>query len=629
MTASENTYENPKAYGPIYLPSGGTPVGKFEFLVTKQSGDGAEIGTFVRADTEEGEIIGVITDMKTVGGYRDPIARESEFTEAASKVSDTAMVAQAQVFYSPKMRSVRPGIVNPASISDIAKATRSDKLEWPIPAGLIPVPGGDYACVMFDGDNLLGPESAHLCIGGLSGQAAKTSYAGFLLKNSLEYGKKFNTSVAALVINVKGDDLVNLDSPPAPGYELTAADLAMYEAMGVSPTPFDDVKVYSPRLPAGLLRRDGPLTNSSNPKAIPFFWDLDMVWNYLDYFFPWMYEDEKLMSFFADFEKLVLRPNKKDRNSSWGNDKVDTFDKFDDWIGRIIAQGEEDGTSVPWRSHHVATLSKIRRMIGALPNRCNGLLAGGSADHITDDIPVNDWKAGHVMVVDIANLTSDIQAVVIARTCERLLSHAQKGELGVDHLIIFLDELNQFAPANGSDGAIKKILRKIASQGRYANISLWGAAQKLSKIDEMVRDNAATRALGISADGELSSGIYGKLSGGISEKIATLDKGSMALWHATFRSALIIKFPRPAWQTGRSGKKPPALSQLLGMPDAAVKKITSGLSEAEIDAVVSTATSVEEAKEQLYKRRTPNRDDIGLAVPKGSSLDLDDIFKIE
>jgi uncharacterized protein len=67
--------------------------------------------------------------------------------------------------------------------------------------------------------------------------AAKTSYAMFLLKAIQDkYSKKSNApneSVAFVVLNVKGRDLLGLDEPNA---DLTEEDKSTYRKLGVQPS---------------------------------------------------------------------------------------------------------------------------------------------------------------------------------------------------------------------------------------------------------------------------------------------------------------------------------------------------------------------------------------------------------
>ena len=59
--------------------------------------------------------------------------------------------------------------------------------------------------VSFDSHYLLGPDGAHLNIGGISGLATKTSYAMFLLRAI----QMRHPDTATIVMNVKGEDLLS------------------------------------------------------------------------------------------------------------------------------------------------------------------------------------------------------------------------------------------------------------------------------------------------------------------------------------------------------------------------------------------------------------------------------------
>jgi len=61
---------------------------------------------------------------------------------------------------------------------------------------------------------LIGPEGAHLNISGISGLAAKTSYAMFLLKAIQDYKQSHeDENIAFVIFNVKGKDLMAIDEP--------------------------------------------------------------------------------------------------------------------------------------------------------------------------------------------------------------------------------------------------------------------------------------------------------------------------------------------------------------------------------------------------------------------------------
>ena len=611
MTKSE---QNP--LGTVYLPSTGTGVGFFQFIVDPEHGREVAIGTPVSAETVEGRLVGVVVDLHTVGVGSDPVRDElgARYDAAYIAAIPEVMLATVQVYSSPAMRPATAGIVWPANAQELLAATGIDRIEWPIPAGVLPLADGGWAKVCVDGKALLGPESAHLIVNGLSGQAAKTSYAGVLLKAAISAGSQ-SESVAALVFNVKGDDLVYLDQKPSAGYELSEDDLAMYQALGIPAEPFEDVEVWAPALPGGEK------TGSRRDDVEVLRWDLVDMWKYMHHLIG-VYDDEKVSSFFAEFgEAHIYSTNPMAR--------IDTFDKLDAWFNAQFQESTDRGDNVGWRSHHVATMRRIRRMIMGLVPRCNGLLARSEAKE-SSDIPADGFRHGKVVVVDIAGLQPDVQSIVIARTMDRIMTKAEDGYIGVDHLVVFADELNAFAPAQGGElRAVRKILQRVSTQGRYAGISLWGACQKMSKIDELVRDNAATRALGITTDGELASGVYGRLPSGLAERIATLPKGQMALYHYTFRGAMVVRFPRPAWRTGKAktiGRRKGVLDT-LNLSERSTERLLEGIDPESAAKIIAENDGGESAVEALLRNRRPDMKKTVVHEP--SRFDIDDPFDLD
>ena len=406
-----------------------------------------------------------------------------------------------------------------------------------------------------------------------------------------------------------------VDQPPAAGYELSDEDKAMYEALGIPATPFENVEVWAPSLPGGEK------TGSRRDDVSVLQWDLVSMWQYMHHIVG-VYDDEKVSSFFAEFGELHIRTS----NPAM---RIDTFDKLDAWFDARFEEAAERNDNNGWRSHHTATMRRIRRMIMGLVPRCGGLLSRGTAK-ASMDIPVDAFTHGKIVVVDIAGLQPDVQSIVIARTMDRIMRQAEDGYIGVDHLVVFADELNAFAPAQGGElRAVRKILQRVSTQGRYAGISLWGACQKMSKIDELVRDNAATRALGITTDGELASGVYGRLPSGLAERIATLPKGQMALYHYTFRGAMIVRFPRPAWRTGKAKKAKPRKGALdtLKLSARSRERLLEGISREDAERVIAEHDGGEAAVDALLRDRRPDMEKTVLHEP--SRFDIDDPFDLD
>ena len=94
---------------------------------------------------------------------------------------------------------------------------------------------------------LLGPESAHVNISGISGLATKTSYAMFLLQSILQTAQD-KERIAIIILNVKQADLLQVD---VRGPELPPEQKALWEAMGLEPKPFGPTGHVHYLLPRG------------------------------------------------------------------------------------------------------------------------------------------------------------------------------------------------------------------------------------------------------------------------------------------------------------------------------------------------------------------------------------------
>jgi hypothetical protein len=100
-----------------------------------------------------------------------------------------------------------------ASEDGILRALGIDKIPpgRRVPAGLISLSNGTSAPVYLDAAFVLGPESAHVNITGISGLATKTSYAMFIIQSILQTVGA--DDVAVIMLNVKWDDLLHVHDP--------------------------------------------------------------------------------------------------------------------------------------------------------------------------------------------------------------------------------------------------------------------------------------------------------------------------------------------------------------------------------------------------------------------------------
>jgi hypothetical protein len=208
-------------------------------------------------------------------------------------------------------------------------------------------------------------------------------------------------------------------------------------------------------------------------------------------------------------------------------------------------------------SHHKSTAYKIlNRMKHAIDNQLRGVIVKSENDD--KPIPVDKIRPGQLWVVDLTQLSDKGQRLVfqtIVRTVFRKLEERKSleiaGQLSGElrefprHIVIFVDELNKFVPSGREYSALKGEIVEMAARGRSIGMSLIGAQQLASKVDEEVLANTSTFAVGRSHAVEIRKPPYAWLVEGLKEKAMILDKGWMLIWHCLHKRPVLIHFPIP------------------------------------------------------------------------------------
>jgi hypothetical protein len=415
-----------------------------------------------------------------------------------------------------------------------------------------------------DGDYLLGPEAGHLNITGMSGLSTKTSHALFTIASTFQTVK--DKKVAALMFNVKGADLLFLDKPVevdreddtelAERYEkagqrgLPREDREMYASLGLEIQPFENLRIFAPlsfgkdrgerKVHASDLRAKDLNTlrhaRGEDSCVYPIVWDLEDVLPHAGRIFDPADMDDK----FKGFVEYL-----RDR-------QVRTMNAFHAEVDEAFAYFEETESSY-WNGHHQATVAKVRNRFGILPSKCAGLLVHGRVEY--DGSPEVDgpFEDREMRVVDISHLSGVPQDLVVTKVINSVWEMAEQGRLGVDKLIIFIDELNKYAPSGSRTSSLKDTLVDISARGRHLNLTLFGAQQFRSKVDDEVVGNAATSLYGRIGDEELTNSSYRSFSSTTREELLQLEKGRLLLRHAHYAVPVFGTFPRPMVLMGKQG----------------------------------------------------------------------------
>ncbi|MDP9202087.1 MAG: ATP-binding protein [Gemmatimonadota bacterium] len=521
------------------------------------------IGTIVRVDGAQPidghipHIYGIVvegfsyTDLQSpmhdvLGHDGSPTTAGFASTERAEIRLYTAAVLR-QIPEEP-LQPVPMGQVFLAEEADVQVALRMDSYlrdgaNTGIPVGVYRA-GGTDAVIYLDADFLLGPEAAHLNITGVSGLATKTSAVEWLLASLFKHFPDEKGSIAAVCFNVKGPDLCYLDQPG----KVEKTDEALYEKLGVEPKPFESVRYFAPYTAKGLALNTFRNNEALLHNVTPLTWGLREVLQFAEVLLNKDDVDAKADALIDFITENVVDKEFSDPLLSKKH-RVQSFADLDGWF-RDVLQGMEKKDGESWRTHHVATIRKVRNRLSNISTRCAGLVTDSSA---VSDLPFGSFADRTVYVVDVANLEEDAQDLIFARIVSKLREHLERRDLGVKHLVVFVDELNKYAPGDGADTYVRKMLLDIAERGRYLGLVLFGAQQFRSQVHRRVVGNSGTGLFGRMDPDELSTPGYAVLSPATRTKLATLEKGQLMIRHPHFTQPIFVRFPRPSVMQGREG----------------------------------------------------------------------------
>jgi hypothetical protein len=447
------------------------------------------------------------------------------------------------------LQPVPMGQVFLATEEDVAVALRMDGYlregsHTGIPIGVYRA-GGTDSPIYLDADFLVGPEAAHLNITGVSGLATKTSAVEWLLASIFAHFPASKGSVAAVCFNVKGPDLCFLDQPGV----LDDRDRDLYEKLGVAPRPFEQVRYFAPYNAKGFSLNTLRSNEALLDNVTPLTWGLREVMRFAEVLLNKDDVDAKADALIDFIAERVIDKDFSDERLGTTRYRVQSFADLDKWF-RDVLRAMEAGDDQSWRTHHVATIRKVRNRLSNISTRCAGLVTD---DGTVSDLPFGNFEDRTVYVVDVANLEEDAQDLIFARVVSKLREHLERRDLGVKHVIVFVDELNKYAPNDGQDTYVRKMLLDIAERGRYLGLVLFSAQQFRSQVHRRVVGNSGTSLYGRMDADELATPGYLVLSPATKTKLATLEKGQLMVRHPHFTQPIFVRFPRPAVMLGRDG----------------------------------------------------------------------------
>lgn len=464
-----------------------------------------------------------------------------------AEVSESAQVTatrfEPEIFVPP-----RPGqAVRRARGIERDEALFFDKMNERLPIGLSRSNEPLYANLEF----VDGRRGAHVNISGISGVATKTTYATFLLHSLFESGVLGSRSVntKALIFNVKGEDLLFLDRPNL-ALDETQAD--RYQALGLPAQPFRSVGIFAP--PRRGSTTGAPDVYARTEGVTSFYWSLAEFCH--DDLLPFLFadaEDDR-----SQYTMVVYNVMAQLRHASRLEDGAviiegSTLRSFRDLVDFITLRVQDEEDRYQWAGPAIGTgtiNAFVRRLQGAVRH----------IEHlIRADLP-NPGRhrvalQNQVTVVDLHNLHDRAKRFVVGVTVRGAFDEKEKAGQSEELLLIVLDELNKYAPREGSS-PIKEILLDVAERGRSLGVILIGAQQTASEVERRIIANSSIRVVGRLDSAEASRDEYGFLPSVQRQRATILKPGTMLVTQPEIPVPLVLEFPFPAWATRASEAGP-------------------------------------------------------------------------
>lgn len=395
-------------------------------------------------------------------------------------------------------------------------------------------------------DFLLGPEGAHVNITGATGLATKSSYALFLSYAALAWAMAANQNAAVVLFNVKRRDFLNLHQLPQDWDQ--AAQWCHQWAQGIGEQALAG-RVLAMWAQAREHKVD-PIRLQLPVRYFTYQGDPDMQYMLNPQLYSYGFDDLERGDFEAALFTATYQPTDPQviLLTAYLDAKLGKGTSFQtmlqdlDRSNLIRVQGTNEvqvqGVGGSWMSGVPAAL---RRRVDAFLSRASSVV-------VRDQPKGKPFKFESLVpnglhIVQLYRLAEAEKRLVVNAVIREISRGLEQPNRHINRVLVIADELNKYAPS-GALSPMKEQIIDIVARGRDLQLTLIGAQQFASQVDDQVYGNSETKIVGYSDESELTNPIY-KYLGDLRDQVPNLKKGQLILRHPIYPSPLIFWFPTP------------------------------------------------------------------------------------
>jgi hypothetical protein len=517
-----------------------------------------EVGTVLVAEGDNGEkALALVEDMQSTSAASDHLLEFYGSGYGNPNINPPTRpalirLAKLRVLYrEPSTASPPTGRwqVRFAQAADVELLAQRIPEEYRILVGFLPVGSNQadpasWLPVFAHAQFLLGPEGAHVNITGATGLATKSSYALFLSYAVLAWSATVGEQTAVVLFNVKRRDFLSLHGLPQ-NWKTARQWIQKWAKHIGEPALAGRVQAMWKQ----ARRRDvDPIALQFPVQYFTYQGDPDVSFMQNPQIYSYGFDDLQRGDFEAALFTAAYQPTDPQviLLTAYLDAKLGRKTSF-----QTMEQDLQNVTPVPGTNEvQVAGVpgTWMRGVPPALRRRLVGFLS--RASHVVERNSPNGrpfrfsaLQPNGLHVIQLYRLTEAEKRLVVNAVIRELSQGLEQHNRHVNRVLVIADELNKYAPS-GAMSPMKEQIIDIVARGRDLQLTLIGAQQFASQVDDQVYGNSETKVVGYSDISEVSNPIY-KYLGDLRDQVPNLKKGQLILKHPVYPSPLIIWFPTP------------------------------------------------------------------------------------